>query len=144
MALQRGWGTKKSRPGLNLVYNSSQVSLRRAKRSNLTEAIELLYNLKALFTSANGKLESSGQKLRGIKDFHKDRLVLFGKMHDYRPRLFSVVNLGFGELKHHDIFFSIVTNVHNGSFLLDRWSIAYTERGVKQGYLNGQQRVGQV
>ena len=74
----------------------------------------MLYNLKALFTSANGRLESSGQKLRGIKDFHKDRLVLFGKMHDYRPRLFSVVNLGFGELKHHDIFFSIVTNVHNG------------------------------
>ena len=79
-----------------------------------------LDRLKTFFSGANGIFKRSSDKVRGIKDFQKDRLVFFGKVYNYRVSLFGMVNFGFGKLKHHDVFFSVITNVHNGSFLLDR------------------------
>ena len=123
---QHNTGTQPSgcRRVISLKAGFQRIFRNTLRTGRLPEAVKLVNelsdSLETFFSGAHGRLKGSSQKFRGIKDFQKDRFILFGEMHNYGACLFGMVNFLFGKLKHHDIFFSVVTNVHNGSFLLDR------------------------
>ena len=79
-----------------------------------------VYSMKSFFFSAKRGFKGIGHEFRCIKNLQKDRFILLRKMDDYLSGLFRMVNFVLRKFKHHNVAFSIITNIHNVSFLLGK------------------------